>query len=194
MKKHMSGSFLFAEVWSAPPFILLAALFLCGGIAGSFAGRMTAASAVAPLATQMTTDIQNGMSVQQMLLAAAGAVCWQAAAVIGGALPLYSLWLSALCMVRGFSLAFSAAALLHAKGAAGVWLSLAASGAAAVLTIPCLLLTSAACFCAAQDAPRGRYWNTLIRYRGVVLSGTGAAVWAQIVRLPVAWMIGRWIL
>ena len=108
-----------------------------------------------------------------------------------------SLFLSLVCAARGFTLSFSVSALLHALGMEGVWRSLAASGAAAVVTVPCLLLTAAACFLAAHDAPRGRrggYFYALGRYRGAVLACTLAAVWAGVMQLPFGWMVERWIL
>ena len=82
-----------------------------------------------------------------------------------------SLFLPLICAARGFTLSFSVSTLLQALGIDGVWRSLAASGMAAVITVPCLLLTAAACFSAAQSAPRGqlgRVFLALGRYRSAV--------------------------
>ena len=173
--KKIPGSFLFSELWGAPAFVMLAALFVCGAIAGCFTGQMAAGSG----------------------LAALGAFGWQMAALAAGWLRPASLFLSLLTLVRGFSLSFSASALLHAFGTEGIWLSLASGGVTAVITVPCLLVTAAACFLAAQDAPRGRrggYFYALGRYRGAIFCCTVAAMWAGALRLPFAWMIERWVL
>lgn len=198
--KRISGLFVFRDLWGAPAFIMLAALFLCGAIAGCFTGRMAAGSGVQPietLAAMLQASAARTPGMRDALGAALGAFGWQAAALIAGWLRPSSLFLSGLTMVRGFSLSFSASALLHALGTEGIWLSLAGGGATAVVTVPCLLLTAAACFAAAQDAPRGRrggYFYALGRYRGAILLCTAAAMWAGALRLPLAWMIERWML
>lgn len=198
--KRIPGSFLCSEIGGAPAFVLLAALFVCGAIAGSFTGRQAAGSGLAPiqsLADMLEAAARRTPGAKEAFLAALGALGWQTAALAAGWMRPASLFLSLLILVRGFSLSFSVSALLHALGSEGVWLSLASSGAAAVVTIPCLLLTAAACFLAAQDAPhsrRGGYFYALGRYRGVVFLCTLAAMWAGALRLPVAWLIERWFL
>ncbi len=196
--KRISGSFLFAELWSAPAFILLSALFLCGAIAGCFTGRMVAGSGLSPVtdfAAMLEENARRTPGAKDALLAALGALGWQVAALLAGAVHPASLFLSLLAVVRGFVLSFSVTALVHALDTEGMWLSLASGGACAVITVPCLLLTAAACFLAAQDAPRGRrggYLYALSRHRGAVLLCTLAAMWAGVLQLPVAWMIERW--
>ena len=48
--KKIPGSFLFSELWGAPAFVMLAALFVCGAIAGCFTGQMAAGSGLALVA------------------------------------------------------------------------------------------------------------------------------------------------
>lgn len=198
--KKIPGSFLFSELWGAPAFVMLAALFVCGAIAGCFTGQMAAGSGLAPierLADMLETEARQTPGAREALLAALGAFGWQMAALAAGWLRPASLFLSLLTLVRGFSLSFSASALLHAFGTEGIWLSLASGGVTAVITVPCLLVTAAACFLAAQDAPRGRrggYFYALGRYRGAIFCCTVAAMWAGALRLPFAWMIERWVL
>ena len=77
-------------------------------------------------------------------------------------------------------LAFSVAALLGEPAWETVWLSLKTFGFQAVVTVPCLLVTAAAAFCASLDQPRGMrfgYWYALGKYRPALLLcfGLGAA-------------------
>lgn len=197
--KHVPGSFALSALWGAPALVFLTALFVCGAVAGSFTGLIAAESVqngIAQLADALAARAAAAPGARDALYAALGAFGWQAVALLAGWTRPASLFLSAVCAVRGFTLSFSVSALLHALGSEGVWRSLAASGVSAVITVPCLLLTAAACFSAAQEAPRGRpggYFYALGRYRGAVLLCTLAAVWAGMMQLPLGWIVARWI-
>lgn len=192
MKQHIPGFF------SSPALVYLTALFVCGAVAGCFTGLLAASGGtdIARLSGALAARAAETPDGMDALCAALGALGWQAAALAAGWMHPASLFLSLLCTVRGFALSFSVAAL-HGLGAEGIWRSLAATGASAVVTVPCLLLTAAACFLAAQDAPRGRrggYFYALGRCRGTVLACTAAAMWASVLQLPFGWMVERWIL
>ena len=198
MKRYIPG--FFAPLWPCPALIYLTALFVCGAVAGCCTGLLAASGgteAIAQIAGALEAQAGRVPGGMDALYAAPGAFGWQAALLLAGWVRPASLFLSLVCAARGFTLSFSVSALLHALGMEGVWRSLAASGAAAVVTVPCLLLTAAACFLAAHDAPRGRrggYFYALGRYRGAVLACTLAAVWAGVMQLPFGWMVERWIL
>lgn len=197
--RRISGVFGFSQLWSAPSLIFLTALFLCGAVAGSFAGRMAAGSGaefIVRLAEALESSAAQPPNGRDALFAALGALGWQFATVLAGWTRPSSLFLSLVCTARGFTLSFSVSALLRALGAQGIWRSFAASGAAAVVTVPCLLLTAAACFIAAQEAPRGvpgGYFYALGRYRGALFLCTLAAIWAGTLQLPLVWLVERWM-
>lgn len=194
--KRVPGVLGFSQLWGAPSLIFLTALFLCGAVAGSFAGRMAASSNTAfivRLAQALAESATRPPNGRDALMAAIGAFGWQISAVIAGWIRPSSLFLSLVCTARGFTLSFSVSALLSALGAQGIWRSLAASGASAVVTVPCLILTASACFIAAQESPRGGYIYVLGRYRGAVLLCTLCAIWAETLQLPLVWLIERWM-
>lgn len=197
--RHISGFFGFSQLWSAPALIFLTALFLCGAVAGCFAGRMAAGSGaelIARLAASLENSAAQPPAGRDALFAALGAFGWQFTVLLAGWTRPSSLFLSLLCAARGFTLSFSVSAMLRALGTQGIWRSLAASGAAAVVTVPCLLLTATACFIAAQEAPRGvpgGYFYALGRYRAALLLCTLAVIWAGTLQLPLAWIVERWI-
>ena len=65
------------------------------------------------------------------------------------------------------------AALLGEPVWGTIWLSLKTFGLQAVVTVPCLLVTAAAAFCASIDQPRGMklgYWYALKKYRPALLA------------------------
>ena len=77
--KKIPGSFLFSELWGAPAFVMLAALFVCGAIAGCFTGQMAAGSGLAPierLADMLETEARQTPGAREALLAALGAFGW----------------------------------------------------------------------------------------------------------------------
>lgn len=198
MKRYIPG--FFAPIWGSPALIFLTALFVCGAAAGSFTGLLAASNGseqIVQLADALAVRAGRAPNGMDAVFAALGAFGWQVSVLLAGWMRPSSLLLSLVCTVRGFTLSFSVSTLLRALGMDGVWRSLAASGMAAVITVPCLLLTAAACFSAAQSAPRGQrggYFYALGRYRGAVLGCTLAAVWAAVMQLPLGWMVERWIL
>ena len=197
MRKHIPGFFDMQKLWESPALVLLSVLFLCGAAAGCFTGLLAAAGgaeAVTRLADGLKARASQPPGGWEAARAAGGALGWQAAALFVGWTRPAGLLLPLLCGVQGFTLSFSAAALLRAFGREGLWCSLAVNGIAAVAAAPCLLLTAAACFLAAQDTPRGGYFYALGRYRGAVLACTLTAMWAAVLQLPLGWMIARWIL
>ena len=198
MKRYIPG--FFAPIWGSPALIFLTALFICGAAVGSFTGLLAAANGsaqIAQLADALAVQAGTVPDVMDAVFAALGAFGWQISVLLAGWMRPASLFLPLICAARGFTLSFSVSTLLQALGMDGIWRSLAASGMAAVITVPCLLLTAAACFSAAQSAPRvqrGGYFYALGRYRGAVLGCTLAAVWAAVMQLPLGWMVERWIL
>ena len=198
MKKNIPGLFSFQQLWGCPALIFLTALFLCGAIAGGAAGHL-AADSNPQLITQLSVALGAQVEPDAIdgLYAALGALGWQAAALLAGWARPASLFLSLAAMARGFALSFSVSALSGTLGIDGIWQSFAASGAAAVIKVPCLLLTAAACFTAAQQAPHGHkngYFYALGRYRGVLLLCTLGAMWAAALQVPVGWAVGHWLL
>lgn len=190
--KHSPSALDFRAVWGAPSLIFLTALFVCGAVAGSFAGRMAAVGGVdliSELAASLRTGALTPPTARDALYAALGAGGWQLAAVAAGRLRPASLFLSLVCMARGFTLSFSVSAMLHALGTAGLWRSLTASGAAAVITVPCLLLTASACFTAAQDSPKGGYFYALTRFRALILRCTLLTAWIGALQPPLTWIL-----
>ncbi len=198
MKRYIPG--FFAPIWGSPALIFLTALFICGAVVGSFTGLLAAANGsvqIAQLADALAVQAGKAPDVMDAAFAALGAFGWQISVLLAGWTRPASLFLPLICAARGFTLSFSVSALLQALGIDGIWRSLASSGMAAVITVPCLLLTAAACFSAAQSAPRGQrggYFYALGRYRSAVLGCTLAAVWAAVMQLPLGWMVERWIL
>lgn len=197
-QRNILGFFSLQAIFQTPAFVFLTALFLCGAIAGSFTGLMSGrldGEMIERLADTLVAAAGEEQSlVYTLITAIGGAILWQAGSVLCGMLRPASLFLSALCAARGFSFAFSVAALLTALGTQGAWVSLAAGGLSAVATIPCLLLSASAAFLAAREAPHGRgggYFYALGRYRGALALCLLIAICAAGLRIPATVLLHR---
>lgn len=196
--KNIPGSFSVRMLFGTPVFVFLTALFTCGAIAGSFTGLLSVRQGTAlfhNLAAELTASVAGRNElIRGALYAAAGALIWQFCALTAALLRPASLFIAAVVAARGFTLAFSASALLTALGEQGAWLSFGVSGASAIFTVPCLLLTAAAAFQAAQDAPPGGYFYSLGRYRGSILFCMLCSCAACTLRVPAVWIIYQWFI
>jgi len=166
MKRQNVLSFLsIASLTQTPAFLFLTAVFLCGAVAGSLTGVISTSRGVT-LSVALTEERSAAMLL-------AGTLLWLAGAVLAGALPPGGLFVSAVVAARAFVLSFSVAALLGEPVWGTIWLSLKTFGLQAVVTVPCLLVTAAAAFCASIDQPRGMklgYWYALKKYRPALLA------------------------
>ncbi len=193
-RQRVLSFFSLRQLWETPHFVFLTVMLLCGALAGSFTGLRSGqyeGALLEQLAGQMVAQIQD-TSWKLAVRALLGAFVWQAAAILMGRIRGSSLFLSGLCAARGFLAAFSAAAFLAAFSWHGLALSLLTGGISAVLTIPCLLLTSTACFLASQETGRhGNYWYALLRYRGAILGCIAFSVAGGILRIPAMLLAAR---
>lgn len=193
-RQRILSFFSLRQLWETPHFVFLTVMLLCGALAGSFTGLRSGqyeGALLEQLTGHMITQIQD-TSWQLAVRALLGAFAWQAAAILLGSLRVSSLLLSGLCAARGFLAAFSAAAFLAAFSWRGLALSLLTGGMSAILTVPCLLLTSTACFLAAQDRKRhGEYWYVLLRYRGAILCCMLLSIAGGALRIPALLLAAR---
>lgn len=189
MKRKVSF-FTIGVVWNTPVFLFLTVLFVCGVIAGGFTGLLgRETDTVSRLATHLVNAAQVAPGAQQVLSALGGTVGWIVLALLGGLLPPPSLFIGAVMAARGFSLAFTVASMVAQLGMRGLWLSLAATGAASIVTVPCLLIVAAAAYLAICDAPRGQktgYFYALGRYRSALAACLALSVVAAVLRAVLA--------
>ena len=98
------------------------------------------------------------------------------------------MWVGLLTALRGFLLAFSAAAALVESGWRGIYISVVSIGISAVFWIPALLLVCAAVLDAAQGRGNRGYFTALGRFGGVLGISTallcGSALW-RLLAVPV---------
>ena len=163
-KQNVLGFFSVSGLTQTPAFVFLTAVFLCGAVAGSLTGVISTSRGIT-----LTLRLPEEQSAAMLL---AGTLLWLAGAVVAGCIPPGGLFLSAVVAARAFVLSFSVAALLGDPPLQSIWLSLKTFGLQAVITVPCLLVTSAAAFCASIDQPRGMrfgYWYALRKYQAVIL-------------------------
>lgn len=158
-------------IWRTPAFAFVLVVFLCGAIVGTFTGMVgDGAGSVQRLANFLTSGVTSlTPTLRQAAYTICGALLWPVLCVCTGFLHPPRLFLSALVAVRGFTLSFAVSAVITRLGARGIWLSLVTTGFQSILTIPCLLVISAAAFTASTDAPNGQgYWYALSRYRSAL--------------------------
>lgn len=197
-QKHIPDFFSLKMLTDAPVLVFLSALFICGAIAGSFTGLFSAR-------TDQTLILDWGAALadavaqeealwQAFLNAMASALLWQLVVILCGILRPAALFIAAVCAARGFTLAFSVSALLTVWGGKGAWISLASGGAAAVIGVPCLLVTASAAFLAATDGPKGRngYFYGLSRYRNGLVICTFLSVAAAGMKVPMTLLLRWW--
>lgn len=190
MKRKVSF-FAVGILWSSPAFLFMTVLFICGLIAGGSTGLLgRETDSVARLAEYLMQSARSEPAIlQQMLVSAAGAAAWLAVCLAAGLLMPPSLFVGAAVAARGFSLAFAVATMVAQLGLRGIALSFCASGAAAIITVPCLLLTATASYLAAADAPKGQrggYMYALGRYRGALALCFVLSVAAAVLRAGIA--------
>lgn len=193
-RQRVLSFFSLRQLWETPHFVFLTVMLLCGALAGSFTGLRSGqyeGALLEQLAEQMIVQIQDTswkLAVQALL----GTVAWQAAVILLGRFRGSSLLVSGVCAARGFLAAFSAAAFLAAFSWHGIVLSLLTGGLSAVITIPCLLLTSTACFLAGQERKRPKdYWYMLLRYRSAILCCILLSIAGGILRIPMLLLAAR---
>ena len=106
---------------------------------------------------------------------------WMLAAVILAAIPGRLLWIALLMAVRGFLLAFAAAAVLTQSGLLGVYICLVSIGISAVLWLPAMLLTSTAVLDVGMNQQRNGYLFSLKRNGSVLVISAilllGSVLW-----------------
>lgn len=152
----------------SPIFAFLIAALLCGILAGSFTGMHIPQSDgkyVNDLAVLLSSNAIGQMpTLRTVATCFAAAFGWAAAAVLCGAAVGRLLWIALLVAVRGFLLAFSAAAALGESGIWGIYISLTSIGVSAIFWIPAMLLLCTAVL----DTGRRGYFTGLRRYSGVL--------------------------
>lgn len=163
-RQNVLSLFSVASLTQTPAFLFLTAVFLCGAVAGSLTGVIS---------TSRGIELSLGLPAEpDAALLLVGTLLWLAGALAAGILPPGCLFISAVVAARAFVLSFSVAALLGEPVPETIWLSLKTFGFQAVITVPCLLVTAAAAFCASIDQPRGMrfgYWYALGKYRPALL-------------------------
>lgn len=134
---------------NAVAFIICAAFFLCGCIAGTFAaGTVEEGSSLYDYLSEYLEIAQSGQINTEFLTVFVGCVKYHAAAIIFGFSLLGIVSIPLLSMVRGFFLTFSISSVVRVFGGQGVLLSLSVFGVSSFLTLPCFLILSAQGFTA----------------------------------------------
>ncbi len=177
-KQNVLSLFSIANLTQTPAFVFLTAVFLCGAVAGSLTGVISTSRGV-----ELSFSLPSEPNTALLLI---GSLLWLAGALAAGLLPPGGLFISAVVAARAFVLSFSVAALLGEPALETVWMSLKTFGLQAVVTVPCLLVTASAAFCASIDKPRGMrfgYWYALGKYRSAVLLCFALAGCSTLLRL-----------
>ena len=144
---------------------------------------------VSELAQLLASNAVGKMpSVRTVAACLAGAYGWMLAAVILAAIPGRLLWTALLMAVRGFLLAFAAAAVLTQSGLLGVYICLVSIGISAVLWLPAMLLTSTAVLDVGMNQQRNGYLFSLKRNGSVLVISAilllGSVLW-RLLAVPV---------
>lgn len=165
MKQHILGFSVVRRLRQSPVFAFLLAVLLCGMLAGCVTGMHIPQgneTYVSELAQLLASNAVGKMpSVRTVAACLAGAYGWMLAAVILAAIPGRLLWIALLMAVRGFLLAFAAAAVLTQSGLLGVYICLVSIGISAVLWLPAMLLTSTAVLDVGMNQQRNGYLFSL---------------------------------
>ena len=165
MKQHILGFSVVRRLRQSPVFAFLLAVLLCGMLAGCVTGMHIPQgneTYVSELAQLLASNAVGKMpSVRTVAACLAGAYGWMLAAVILAAIPGRLLWIALLMAVRGFLLAFAAAAVLTQSGLLGVYICLVSIGISAVLWLPAMLLTSTALLDVGMNQQRNGYLFSL---------------------------------
>ena len=192
MKQHILGFSVVRRLRQSPVFAFLLAVLLCGMLAGCVTGMHIPQgneTYVSELAQLLASNAVGKMpSVRTVAACLAGAYGWMLAAVILAAIPGRLLWIALLMAVRGFLLAFAAAAVLTQSGLLGVYICLVSIGISAVLWLPALLLTSTAVLDVGMNQQRNGYLFSLKRNGSVLVISAilllGSVLW-RLLAVPV---------
>ena len=185
MKQHILGFSVVRRLRQSPVFAFLLAVLLCGMLAGCVTGMHIPQgneTYVSELAQLLASNAVGKMpSVRTVAACLAGAYGWMLAAVILAAIPGRLLWIALLMAVRGFLLAFAAAAVLTQSGLLGVYICLVSIGISAVLWLPAMLLTSTAVLDVGMNQQRNGYLFYLKRNGSVLVISAilllGSVLW-----------------
>ena len=154
-----------------PEFAFLAAVLLCGVLAGSFTGlRIPQAenSYAAQLAALLTQNAAGQLpTLRTTLLGFAGSFAWAAAVLITAKLWGKLIWTALVMAVRGFLLAFAAAAALIDSGIWGIYLSFVSIGISALFWVPAMLLLGTAALVSAKEGKV--YRRALVHHAGTLM-------------------------
>ena len=192
MKQHILGFSVVRRLRQSPVFAFLLAVLLCGMLAGCVTGMHIPQgneTYVSELAQLLASNAVGKMpSVRTVAACLAGAYGWMLAAVILAAIPGRLLWIALLMAVRGFLLAFAAAAVLTQSGLLGVYICLVCIGISAVLWLPAMLLTSTAVLDVGMNQQRNGYLFSLKRNGSVLVISAilllGSVLW-RLLAVPV---------
>lgn len=192
MKQHILGFSVVRRLRQSPVFVFLLAVLLCGMLAGCVTGMHIPQgneTYVSELAQLLASNAVGKMpSVRTVAACLAGAYGWMLAAVILAAIPGRLLWIALLMAVRGFLLAFAAAAVLTQSGLLGVYICLVSIGISAVLWLPAMLLTSTAVLDVGMNQQRNGYLFSLKRNGSVLVISAilllGSVLW-RLLAVPV---------
>ncbi|MDY4443024.1 MAG: hypothetical protein SPE35_02610 [Butyricicoccus sp.] len=192
MKQHILGFSVVRRLRQSPVFAFLLAVLLCGMLAGCVTGMHIPQgneTYVSELAQLLASNAVGKMpSVRTVAACLAGAYGWMLAAVILAAIPGRLLWIALLMAVRGFLLAFAAAAVLTQSGLLGVYICLVSIGISAVLWLPAMLLTSTAVLDVGMNQQRNGYLFSLKRNGSVLVISAilllGSVLW-RLLAVPV---------
>ena len=192
MKQHILGFSVVRRLRQSPVFAFLLAVLLCGMLAGCVTGMHIPQgneTYVSELAQLLASNAVGKMpSVRTVAACLAGAYGWMLAAVILAAIPGRLLWIALLMAVRGFLLAFAAAAVLTQSGLLGVYICLVSIGISAALWLPAMLLTSTAVLDVGMNQQRNGYLFSLKRNGSVLVISAilllGSVLW-RLLAVPV---------
>ena len=192
MKQHILGFSVVRRLRQSPVFAFLLAVLLCGMLAGCVTGMHIPQgneTYVSELAQLLASNAVGKMpSVRTVAACLAGAYGWMLAAVILAAIPGRLLWIALLMAVRGFLLAFAAAAVLTQSGLLAVYICLVSIGISAVLWLPAMLLTSTAVLDVGMNQQRNGYLFSLKRNGSVLVISAilllGSVLW-RLLAVPV---------
>ncbi|MDO4174590.1 MAG: hypothetical protein Q4D42_07480 [Eubacteriales bacterium] len=191
MKRNIFSFSVVRRLRQSPVFAFLVAVLLCGVLAGSFTGMhipQTEGSYVNDLARLVSSNAAGKMPTLRTVAAClAGVYGWMLAALVLGAVPGRLIWVAVLMAVRGFLLAFAAAAALVESGLWGIYISVVSIGISAVFWLPAMLLLCTAILDAGLT-PESGYVAALQRNRNAVILCVllllGSALW-RLLAVPV---------
>ncbi|MCD8357329.1 MAG: hypothetical protein LUE11_12285 [Clostridia bacterium] len=192
MKRDILSFSVVRRLRQSPVYAFLLAVLLCGVLAGSFTGMhipQADGSYVSDLAQLVSSNAAGKMpTIRTVVACLAGTYGWMLAAVLLGAIAGRLLWIALLMALRGFLLAFAAAAALAESGLWGIYISLVSIGISAVFWLPAMLLVCTAVLDVGMTRERNGYFPALKRNRGAFMIGVvllmGSALW-RLLAVPV---------